>query len=140
MSSLGQLIFPSEPRHLPGHRAIKIMLRGLHTLAAGVFCGAWLFEVPAESRELLLALVVASGLAMLLLDLFESGAFLLQVRGLVLIAKVATLACLPCLGASTGVVLSSLFVVAVISSHAPSKVRYYVVLGRGRIRGATTKG
>lgn len=140
MSSIGQLIFPQEPRRLPGHRAIKIVLRGLHTLAAGVFCGAWLFEVPAASREFTLALVVASGLSMLLIDLFESGAFLLQVRGFVLIAKVAALLCLPLYGANTGVVLSCVFVIAVISSHAPSKVRYFVVVGRGKIQGATSKG
>ena len=140
MSALAQLIFPAEPRRLPGHRAIKIVLRGLHTLAAGVLVGAWLFEVPAESRSLTLALVIASGAAMLLIDLYESGAFLLQVRGLVLIGKIVTLTCLPLFGSLTGLALAVLFVVAVISSHAPSKVRYFVVFGRGRVTGATSKG
>jgi hypothetical protein len=140
MSFASELIFPTEPRRLPGHRAIKIALRGLHTLAAGVFCGAWLFEVPAESRELVLALVIASGMSMLLIDLYESGAFLLQVRGFVLIGKLVTLALLPLYGGWTGIVFSALFVIAVISSHAPSKVRYFVLVGRGKIHGATSKG
>lgn len=140
MPSFAKLIFPAQPRRLPGHRAIKIVLRGLHTLAAGVFTGAWIFEVPIESRELSLILVIASGLAMLLIDLFESGAFLLQVRGLVLITKVCALAMLPFYGNWTGEALSLLFVLAVISSHAPSKVRYFIVFGHNRITGATSKG
>lgn len=139
-TSLGKLVFPPEPRRLPGHRAFKIVLRGLHTLAAGVLCGAYVFDVPDESRSLTLALVIASGLAMLLLDLYESGAFLVQVRGLVLLGKIGLLLCLPLLGEATGLTLCLLFVIAVISSHAPSKVRYYVVLGGQRIRGATSKG
>jgi len=140
MVSLSSLVFPAEPRRLPGHRAIKVVLRGLHTLAAGLLCGAWVFEVPPEARSLTLALAIASGLAMLTLDLFESGAFLVQVRGIVLLVKLAVVLALPLLGAATGAVLSAVFVVAVISSHAPSKVRYRVLLGRGRINGATSRG
>jgi hypothetical protein len=83
---------------------------------------------------------VASGAMILLLDLHESGAFLLQVRGLVVLAKLGVLVALPHLGAYAGWVLAGVMLVSVVSSHASSKVRYFVVLRGSGIRGAKTKG
>ena len=53
--SLGRLLFPETPRRMPGHRAIKIVLRAVHTLCAGVLVGAYLlvagFVVEPYVRE-----------------------------------------------------------------------------------------
>ena len=56
-----------------------------------------------------------------------------------MLLKLTLLALLPVLPAQ-GLVLAGILVASVISSHASSGVRYYLLLGRGRIRGARTKG
>ena len=138
--SLARLIFPETPRRMPGHRGIKISLRAVHTLCAGVLVGAYLLDAAAADRAWWLWAAVGTGCAMLLLDLVESGAFLLQVRGAVLLTKVMLVLGIGYYGEHAGAVLAGLFVLAVISSHAPSKLRYFVLVGGDRIKGATSKG
>jgi hypothetical protein len=143
VSLFSDLLFPSEPRALGPRRGIKIVLRAVHVLCAGILTGAFVLEVAAAFREPWLAATVASGVALLLLDLHESGAFLLQVRGLVVAFKVATLGALlalPALEAAAPWILAVLVLLSVIFSHAPSKVRYHVFLFGDRVSGARTKG
>ncbi len=137
---LARLIFPETPRRLPGHRAIKIVLRAVHTLCAGVLVGAYLLDAAAADQSWWLVATVLTGCAMLALDLVESGAFLLQVRGAVLLLKITLVVGLGYYGEAAGPILAGLFAVAVVSSHAPSKVRYFVLVGGDRITGATSKG
>ena len=77
---------------------------------------------------------------MLCVDLYESGAFLLQVRGLVVGGKLVLLALLPAFGPAGVWVLAAVAFLSVISSHAPSSIRYFLIWGRGRIKAAETKG
>jgi hypothetical protein len=110
-------------------------------LASGVLCGATLLGAEGPQRHAWLLAALLSGLFLVALDLHESGAFLLQIRGLVVLAKIGLLAALPWfspLGA--GWALAVVTVVSVLSSHTSSKIRYYVVLGGGRIEGARSKG
>jgi hypothetical protein len=137
---LAAIIFPEEPREFPARRWVKMVLRAAHVLGAGVLCGSYLLGATDDQRMPWLLAAAISGLLILLLDLHESGAFLLQVRGLVVLAKIGILAALPYLGPYAGWVLAGVVMVSVVSSHASSKVRYFVVLGGGGIRGAETKG
>lgn len=132
------LLFPAEPRAFRGRRGVKIALRALHVLCAGVFTAAHVLAVDPARRGPWLAGTIASGALILLLDLFESGAFLLQVRGLVVMAKIGLLLALPTFGEYQPHVLVVILLTSVVFSHAPSKVRYFVVLGD--MRGAETKG
>jgi hypothetical protein len=133
------ILLPPEPRRFRGLRALKISLRAAHVLCAGVLTGAYVLEVPA-GRGAWLAATLASGGAILAVDLYQTAAFLLQVRGLVLLVKVSLLLALPAFGGAARWVLAALVLLSVISSHAPSKVRYFVLVGRGRIRGSTAAG
>jgi hypothetical protein len=137
---LPALLFPSEPRSFPGRRAVKIALRALHVMTSGVAVGSYLFAVPDPLRSQWLIAASASGVAMLLVDLHESGAFLLQVRGLVVLVKIVLLGLLPLGGPAQGWILAGLVVFSVLSSHASSRVRYQIVFARGRVKGAETKG
>lgn len=133
------LLFPPEPRSFRGRRGLKILFRAVHVLCAGVLTGAYLLDVGASRRGWLTA-TVASGTAILLLDLYESGVFLLQLRGLVVAGKIAVLVALPHFEKHAGWVLAALVVVSSLTSHAPGRVRYFLVLGGGKFRGAETKG
>ncbi len=83
---------------------------------------------------------VASGVLLLLLDLHESAAMLLQVRGAVVLLKVVLLVSWPLLGSWQPWVLVFLVLISVVSSHAPGSWRYALVWGGSRVRGAETKG
>ena len=131
--------FPDPPRTYRGMRWVKIVLRAIHVLCAGVLTGAYLLEVAAPQREGYLIATAITGLLLLASDLYESAAFLVQVRGAIVLLKLTLLALLPVLPAQ-GLVLAGILVASVISSHASSAVRYHLLLGRGRIRGARTKG
>ncbi|MCB9902922.1 MAG: hypothetical protein H6831_00795 [Planctomycetes bacterium] len=140
------ILFPDPPRELPGQRLIKISLRAVHVLCVGVLTATYLLDLGtnpqrlAEARETWLAATVATGSTILALDLYQSGAFLLQVRGAVLFLKLGCLLFLARMGDAAGYVLAALVLVSVISSHAPSRWRYRVLVGGGRVRGADTPG
>jgi hypothetical protein len=119
---------------------MKILLRAIHVPCAGILAAAYLFDAGASAETVWMDAAVVSGLLILLLDLLETGVVLLQVRGLVVVGKIALLAMLPFFGAYRVPVLVGLLGVSVLSSHAPSAVRYYLPFGRDRFKGATTKG
>lgn len=136
-SRLGSLLFPEPPRNFPGRRALKIGLRGVHVVCASLCLGAYTFD--ANPMPWLVAAIL-TGLLVLALDVHESAAVLLQVRGAVVVAKVVVLAFLPSFGGAQAWVLGAIVLVSVVSSHAPSHVRHRVLLGRGRVRAAKTQG
>ncbi len=140
MSRLTALLFPERPRSFDARRTVKIVLRAAHVLLVAVLLGGTVFGVgPAAVQPWWLAAVL-SGVLLLLLDLYESAAMMLQVRGLVVLIKIGTLVIWPKLGSWQPWVLGLLVLVSVISSHAPSSFRYAMVLGRGRVSGSQTKG
>jgi len=143
---MGSILFPDPPREFPGQRVLKISLRAVHVLCAGLLTATHLLDLGADpgrlagARETWLVATIASGGAILALDLFQSGAFLLQTRGAVLYLKLGCLLFLTRMGDAAGYVLAALIVISVISSHAPSRWRYRVWIGAGNVRGADTRG
>jgi len=140
MRRLVALLFPDPPRAFPGRRGLKIVLRAVHVLCAGILVGAYLFAVDSAVRTDWLVGTLATGTLLLLLDLHETAAFLLQVRGVVLVGKLSALAALPWCGDAKPWVLGGIVLVSVVSSHAPGYVRHRVLAGAGRVTGATSQG
>ena len=133
-------LFPARPRDFAGRRGLKIVLRAVHLCCAGILVGAVFFDAaPAAFAQWLLTTVV-TGLVLLALDLHESAAMLFQVRGAIVVVKLAAAAVLPWLGPWQLPVLVALMFVACISSHAPASVRYYLLLGRDFFAAPTSKG
>jgi hypothetical protein len=133
-------LFPDPPRDFRLRRELKILCRAVHVLCVALLLGAVVYDEPAGEQQRALWLVVGSGLSILVLDLYETAAFLLQVRGLVLLVKLIGVAALPWLEGGRALLLAALILVSVVSSHAPAKLRYFVLIGRGRIRGSETPG
>jgi len=134
------VLFPDPPRDFRGRRKVKMVRRAAHVLCAGVLVGAYVFAVGPAQRETWLIATISSGALLLALDLHETAAFLLQVRGLFLMAKISVVIALPWLGGSAAWVLATVLGLSVISSHAPSRVRYRFWVAAGRVRGSTSKG
>jgi len=133
-------LFPGEPRALPGRRWLKIGLRAVHVLVAAGFLGAYVFGASHDARLPWAIGVVASGAVFLLLDLHESAAFLLQVRGAVVLTKITLLAALPLFPGYEPWILGFLVCISVLSSHAPGSVRYRMLIGGGSIKGSESSG
>jgi len=137
---LFRLLIPEEPRRYPGQRWVKMLARSAHVVFSGVYLGSLVFQVEPATRLPWFLAVMLSGLLMICLDLYESGAFLLQLRGLVTAVKLVLLALLPTFGAMGVWIIAGIAFCSVISSHASSSVRYFLIWGRGRIKAAETKG
>ncbi|MBU0742337.1 hypothetical protein KKG45_07990 [bacterium] len=133
-------LIPPEPRRYAGQRWAKMIARSTHVVFAGIYLGALVFEIDPETRGPWFLAALLSGLAMVCLDLYESGGFLLQLRGLVTVSKLVLLACAPKFGAAVVWVTAAVAFCSVISSHATANFRYYLVWGRGRIKAAETRG
>ena len=140
MARITTTLFPKQPRSFEHQRGVKITLRAIHVALVGVLLGGTVFGVDAASIQPWWLAAVASGVLLLLLDLHESGAMLLQVRGAVVLFKVALLVAWPKLGPWQPWVLGLLVLISVISSHAPSKVRYAMLLRSSGIEGSQSKG
>jgi hypothetical protein len=119
---------------------VKVGLRAAHVLCAAGLLGAVLFQVEDARGDPWLQAALLTGALVLLIDLHESCAFLLQVRGVVVLAKLGLLAALPALGAARPWVLSGLLLISVVFSHAPSEVRHRMLVAEGRIRGGRSRG
>ena len=135
-----RVLIPPEPRRFPAQRWVKIIARSFHVVLSGIFLGALVFEIDPATRLPWFLATLLSGLFMICVDLYESGAFLLQLRGLVVTVKLLLLALLPVFGAAAVWVLAAIAFFSVISSHASSNFRYFLIWGRGKIKAAETKG
>ena len=135
-----RILIPPEPRQYPGQRCAKMIARAAHVVLAGIYLGALVFHVESATRLPWFQAAMLSGILMFCLELYESGGFLLQLRGLVLAGKLLLLAILPSFGAAGVWVIAVVTFVSVLSSHASSDFRYFLIWGRGRIRAAETKG
>ena len=137
---LGRTLFPDPPREFRGRRLLKIGLRAAHVLVVCVLLGAYVFDAAPAERTTWLWAAIASGALILLLDLHESAAFLMEVRGLIVLGKIALVAALPAFGDAQLWVLAFLVVASVLSSHAPASFRHRRVWGHKGIRGAESRG
>jgi len=134
-----RLFFPDPPRDFPGRRGLKIVLRGLHVVCVALFAGAVAFHADAGDHSFWLWATVASGALILALDLHETAAFVLQVRGVVVGAKILVLGTLHMLSDQQAIwLLGIVIVISVVSSHAPGSIRHKVLFGSAR--GAETSG
>jgi hypothetical protein len=120
-------------------RALRTALRTLHLLAFGALYGGHLYGAPAESLSEALVATVGTGTALMLLDALREPVFLLQIRGLVTLVKVALAAILPLAGALSVAVLTLAAVLGAMSSHMPGRYRYYSIY-HGRVVGSDEKG
>lgn len=137
---LESLLAPGREAKLGGwSRGLKISLRAAHVLGAGVFAGGVVLGVASEDLEGWLWLLVGAGAAVLVFDVLESPAFLVQTKGVVVLAKLAVLVSIVISGRGEWLLAPILFA-SVVSSHAPSAVRHRVWLFGDRVRGSSSNG
>jgi hypothetical protein len=123
---LASLLFPPEPRGFPGRRTVRALLRAAHTLAGGVLLGAHLFDLPPAVASPWLWATLATGLAFLAIDLHASCAILLELRGLLILLKLALTGLVAVFPGQAVALLGAVLVAGSIGSHLPGRFRHHV--------------
>lgn len=120
---------PAKPgmNRAAAKRWTKISLRTLHLLAVAGVGGGILFTLDKDIWIIYWWLAMASGALMMLLDITSNPVWLVQIRGLVIMAKLVLLAFLGSYPAWDTTLLIVIIVVSGVISHAPGKLRYYSV-------------
>src|SRR3970282_3016685 len=77
---------PGAPRRCPHARAWNVALRTLHLMAFGILVGGHFWGVPAEPLYPALWATVASGAALMGLEIYQNAQWLFLVKGLAVLA------------------------------------------------------
>jgi hypothetical protein len=121
---LKPFLFPIPPRRIPRHRALGLALRTAHLMTFGVLLGGHLFDVdPARLKPFLLA-TIASGVALLALELASTCAWLFMGKGLIVLVKLAVLLSVPLFWEYRVPLLLLVVALASVGSHMPSRFRH----------------
>jgi hypothetical protein len=125
MSTTLRTLFPDPPRGFAGRRWLNIALRTVHLLGVAGMGGGWLYDAdPAQWRPFLW-LVLASGALMVLVELAATCLWLLQLRGLAVVAKLLLVALALLRPETTPWMLVGVIVLSSVFAHAPASVRYF---------------
>jgi hypothetical protein len=129
---LAAWLAPEPPRRIPGHRWLGVVLRTVHIVAFGVLLGGHAFEVEADRLVPFLALAIASGVALALLELAATCAWLLMGKGLAVLLKLGILGLVPVFWEQRLALVVLTVIVASVAAHMPSRLRHASLLDRGR--------
>ncbi len=130
-STLAAILFPEPPRHVPGERGINIALRTAHLTTSGILLGGHTFDVPAHRLILFLYLTIASGLCLILLELYSSCRWIYLGKGVMVTLKIALVIAAGVWWEQRIVFLLLVVLISSVGSHMPARFRYYsLVHGR----------
>ena len=118
-------LFPRPPRRFPGARAWQVGARTAHLAAMALVVGGVAAGRSANELALPVALTVASGLALLGIDLYKSGAVLVEGAGLATLLKLALVAAGALLPPVRPEAYLAAVVVAAVGSHMPKTWRHW---------------
>lgn len=131
---LSDLLFPAKKRDFAAKRWVKISLRTLHLLGLAGFAGAYINAIEPVLWWPFVALTLLSGLAMVAIELWTHGIWLLQLRGQAVMFKLVLLVTSLWTPMPVDLLLFALIIIiSGLISHAPGNVRYYSFLYRRRI-------
>ena len=133
MNKFFSWLFPKDTRGFIGKRWINISLRTLHIIGVAGMGGGYLYQAPAQDWRPYLILTLATGIVMLIIEIFSNAIFLVQVRGIAVLLKTALFILIPWAGQAQLEILILVLVISGIVSHAPANIRYYSLYHRRMI-------
>jgi hypothetical protein len=125
MTSLASLLFPEPRRRLPHSRWLNVAARTVHLGATGILLGGHVFGADAETLMPLLWVAMASGAAMIAIELYPTAHWAHQVCALFVYAKLGLLCLIPFAWDQRVPLLLAVVVLASVGSHATRRVRHY---------------
>jgi len=133
--NLFRLLVPETPRTFPALRWVRISLRTAHLLGVAGLGGGFLYGAAPAAWMPYLWLAFVTGTVMVMLELWSTGLWLIQVRGLSVVVKLGLIAWLMRADPLQMPVLIAVVVISGVVSHAPADVRYFSVFHGRRIDG-----
>ncbi len=116
---------------IPYARAWNIAARTAHIAAIAVLVGGHAFDVPTDKLTLTLWLAIVTGAVLVVLEAFSVRLrWLVQGRGLLVLAKLVLLLIIPLAWSSRLPILLVVIVLASVGSHMPARFRYYSIVER----------
>ena len=130
--SFKTVLFPEQLRNLKGGRWIRISLRTWHLLSMGFLVGQTATGIPMTEQPWALWGTVASGVLFIGMELATSFIFLIQLKGLAVLAKMLLLGAAVASPDNAVSFMVAAIIIGGISSHMPGAYRYYSVF-HGRV-------
>lgn len=115
------------PRRWSGRRWLSITLRSLHLVGTAGVGGGFLYGAPEAAWLPYLWMLAGSGVGMVVLQSWGNPLWLVQLRGISVLAKLALLACLLWTPAPALPLFVAVIVISGVIAHAPGDVRYFSV-------------
>ena len=131
--TLKKRFFPARSRFFPGQRWVNIGLRTVHLVGITVLGASLLTIEDQYLRQGAALAVLASGLGLAALYTFSNGAWLIQLSGQAVIAKLALVAAMIIWPAYALALFFVVIGLSTIISHAPASVRHYSLYHRRRL-------
>jgi len=131
-SKLSAILFPATPRRIPHERWISIALRSAHLMTTGILLGGHVFDVSADRLILFLYLTIASGVGLVLLELYTSCRWIYLGKGAMVLLKIALLIAAGVWWDQRVVLLLLVVLIGSVGSHMPARFRYYSLI-HGRV-------
>jgi len=128
-----------QTRRLPGVRALRTTLRSAHIIAFAALYGGHVFDVAPERLRWALVATLASGAVFVGLEMYRTPLWVLQVRGMATVAKIALVAAVAVWWDVRVWLLTLAIVIGSVVAHMPGRFRYYSVL-HGRVIGTEERG
>ncbi len=126
---MGKAKSSADFRDFFGRRWLVVLLRAAH-LVGLVGTGAILIAgLPFAVQTPFVTLLVASGLAMMAIDLWVAPARFAEVAGLAILLKLALLLCLAYATAARMPIFWGILIFSAIIAHAPASVRHRRIFG-----------
>lgn len=119
------LLFPQPKRDFPAQRWVRISVRTWHLLSMGFLLGGTAHGLTLAAQPIEVWSTFASGLVFVGLELYASGIWLLQLKGLAVILKLLLLGAAVASPEHSLPYLIAAVVIGGISSHMPGKYRYF---------------
>jgi hypothetical protein len=118
-----------DPYSAPA-RAVNIALRTAHLGAMAVATGGLAYGIPLASLRTPALLTVATGIALLLSEMSHARGWIVEGRGLFVLAHVGVVGVLAAVGRPAAGVAAAL-VLGAVGSHLPRAIRRWSLRGGG---------
>jgi hypothetical protein len=134
VTDIRHVLFPDPPRHFPGRRIIRSCLRAAHVAATAVLLGGHFVDGPLERLVPFLWVALATGTLLIISELLSTFAWLFEVRGLFILAKIALLSLILVFWESRAAILLIIMLLSVALAHASGSIRHRLIFFRGTIK------
>ena len=109
-------------------RSLRTGLRTAHVVAFAALYGGHVYGVAAERLLPALIATIATGGVFLALEVWSAPVWLVQIRGVAALVKIALVASVAVFWDWRILLLTLVMAIGVVTSHMPGRYRYYSLL------------